>query len=148
MLQLYFFVRHYIKKKKKSIIQSIILWNMNLKSSQINCDQNKNVFQHKPERRCAARPRRRPRVRLPTRGPAPARRRAVKPGAKAKDSFLLGERLWVSTGPHSSHSADTRERRVSSGSPRTARPRLHLPERPAPLADTAGSRELNFRKVP
>lgn len=106
---------------------------MNLKSSQINLVTGiKTSFTHNPARGRVARPRPRPGVGAPAhaRPQPPCCCRTEKPGSKANDSFLLGERLGVSPGPGSPHSADTRARRASSGFPscRWAQPRLHLPQ--------------------
>lgn len=153
MLQLDFFVRHYIKKKK-SIIQSIILWNMNLKSSQINGDQNKNVFSTQfCTRPC---------------GPSPSEARgggghrhmrvpSLRFAAELKNRVQrqMTVFFWESDsgsppGPTAPTSWTPERKGRPLGSPRAGE---HSPDftclsGPAPLADVAGSREPSFRKVP
>lgn len=97
------------------------MYDTNLKSSQINCDQNKNVFSTRYWRHCIHIPRSEPRRGDPAhaRGRPWSHRRTAKQGGKANNSFLLVELLGVFTDPSSSHSSDTREWRVSSAGPLT-----------------------------
>lgn len=127
------------------------MYDTNLKSSQINCDQNKNVFSTRYWRHCVHVPRSEPRRGDPAhaRGRPWSHRRTAKQGGKANNSFLLVELLGVFTDPSSSHSSDTREWRVSSAGPLTGECGQDFTcVGPAPRTNTAGSRELNFRKVP
>lgn len=153
MLQLDFFVRHYIKKKKKSIIQSIILWNMNLKSSQINCDRNKNVFYTQScTRPC---------------GPSLSEARggghrhmhvpSLRVAAELKNRVQrqMTVFFWESdSGSPPGPTAPTPRTSEREGRPLGSPPAgEHSPDftclsGPAPLADAAGSREPSFRKVP